>query len=184
MAEGSGTGIPTAPAEAGAAADIVATMTFTGACDADAGEESTAGAVARSCPGSLRQQEVALRTRPVEGGADTHVPQLCPDAGIFMPQLMAAARQGTAPARTNARRTNVDTVRFMDLSCGTYVLYPATTVDAPSGPRDSGLPLDIGRRASLLEGGCPNPGPASRYSMVARGKDPAATGGAGTTSCP
>src|SRR5512142_2128792 len=159
-------------------------MALTGLCEPGPAAERTAGAVERSRPGSLLQQEPALRTGPAEGGADMQAPQLDRGAGIFMPQLIPAAWQGKAPARTNARRTSVAIERFMGLSCMAAALYTVTPLDAPGGPRDSGLPPDIGRRPFRLEAGCPIPGAPSRYSMVAPGRGPEATGGAGTTACP
>ena len=71
---GAGAGEPITSVEAAAGAGIVANTAFTGADDPAADAERIAGAVERSWPGSLRQQEAALRTGALPGSG-THEPQ-------------------------------------------------------------------------------------------------------------
>lgn len=132
---GAGASAPIASVEAAAGAGIVASAVFTGADEPAARPERIAGAVERSCPGSLRQQEAAFRTGPPPGPA-MQEPQRSLADGIFMPQLMIAPWQGATPMRMNARRTDVLIRRFMNLSSGDmFPLIPQSPNDAPTGPR-------------------------------------------------
>ena len=81
---------PVTSGEAAAGAGIVANTAFTGADVPAAVPERVAGAVERSCPGSLRQQEAAFRTGALPS-SETQEPQRSWGDGIFMPQLMNAA---------------------------------------------------------------------------------------------
>lgn len=131
---GAGASDPITSVEAAAGAGIGVSAAFTGANDPAAKPERIAGAVERSSPGSLRQQGVAFKIGPLPASA-MHEPQRSSGDGIFMPQLMIAAWQGAAPMTTNAKRTNVETRRFIDLFMGAlFRLYPGATNDAPTGP--------------------------------------------------